>query len=215
MNPAKIRLSKKEMELLTNADWILTKNGIIQKVKQLLESLLVSQQEYISLHPVHLPEELLRVSPKISRGENYLGLPYLILDHPRYFDKTNIAAIRTFFWWGNFFSTTLHLSGDYKKKWEDRLVNSFRLLQKEDYSISVHKSEWEHHFEKENYISLKDLSKNDLENQLRDRAFIKLAKKTMLNKWDDAGEILLGNFKRLIGLIGMIAPNSQAGGIIP
>ena len=33
MNTAKIRLSPKEMELVRNADWILTKNHIIQKAK--------------------------------------------------------------------------------------------------------------------------------------------------------------------------------------
>jgi len=61
------------------------------------------------------------VSPKISRGENYLGLPYLVLDYPRLFRPDAVLAIRTFFWWGHFFSSTLQLSGGYKTEFLSRL----------------------------------------------------------------------------------------------
>ena len=54
---------------------------------------------------------IVQSTPKIAKGENYLQLPYVLLDYPRCFDKENIFAIRTMFWWGNFFSITLHLSG--------------------------------------------------------------------------------------------------------
>src|SRR6266511_3807431 len=104
MNPAKIRLSAKEMELVTNADWILTKNGIIQKVKQLLSDLLLVQEDMLHKFRPFLPAETGMSPAKISKGENYKGLPYLILDHPRYFGKDNVFAIRTLFWWGHFFS---------------------------------------------------------------------------------------------------------------
>ena len=87
MNPAKIRLSATELELVTNADWILTKNGIIQKVKSILEGLQAEQQDYLVQEKNSFPAEFISPLPKISKGENYKGLPYLVLDHPRYFDK--------------------------------------------------------------------------------------------------------------------------------
>jgi hypothetical protein len=90
MNPAKIRLSQTEMELVTNADLILTKNLILKKVKWLLENLLVKQQEYVALHAAGLPVKVSGSSPKISKGENYKGLPYLILDYPRLFEQENL-----------------------------------------------------------------------------------------------------------------------------
>ena len=34
---------------------------------------------------------------------------------PAVFSKENIFAIRTMFWWGNFFSISLHVSGKYFK----------------------------------------------------------------------------------------------------
>ena len=113
MDIAKIRLSPEEEALVATTDWILTKNNVLQKIKQLLLALQSRQQDLL-LPFNSLPEEVLKSSPKISRGENYKGLPWLVLDYPRYFNKADVFAIRTLFWWGNFFSITLHLSGSYK-----------------------------------------------------------------------------------------------------
>src|SRR5437868_9189391 len=100
MDEAKIRLSQKEMELITNADWILTKNHVLKKTWQLLEELQQRQQKMMRSYEQQLPAEITNTIPKISRGENYKGLPYLILDHPRIFEKGNTFAIRSMFWWG-------------------------------------------------------------------------------------------------------------------
>src|SRR5688572_25425075 len=115
MSEAKIRLSAKEAELIGNAEIILTKNAILRKVNELLAVLQQEQRNLIMASAATLPIGVVRSSPKISRGENYKGLPYQVLDHPRVFEQENIAAVRTMFLWGNFFSVTLHLSGNYKK----------------------------------------------------------------------------------------------------
>jgi hypothetical protein len=47
MSAAKIRLSEKEMELVINADWILTKNIILDKVIELFSSLQIAQRQSI------------------------------------------------------------------------------------------------------------------------------------------------------------------------
>ena len=108
MDTPKIRLSKEEEALINRTDWILTKNHILQKVKQLFSNL-QSRQHLILQGMLSLQPEIVNSSPKISKGENYKGLPWLVLDYPRLFEKESFFAIRTLFWWGNFFSTTLHL----------------------------------------------------------------------------------------------------------
>ena len=128
MNPAKIRLSLNEMELVTNAEWILTKNGIMRKAWQMLEELQQYQQDLISTYQDKMPAEALRVPAKISKGENYRGLPYLVLDYPRFFEKENAFAIRTMFWWGHFFSITLHLSGTMKSIYLPSLLQGYKQL---------------------------------------------------------------------------------------
>jgi hypothetical protein len=201
MNPAKIRLSAKEMELVTNADWILTKNGIIQKVNYLLGDLQVAQQDILDNFKQFIPIEILTPAAKISKGENYKGLPYLVLDYPRYFDKENIVAIRTLFWWGHFFSITLHLSGRSKQLFETKILAAFASLQEDDFFICTGEDEWEHHFEKDNYTPLKNMSPMEFENCITQKSFLKLAQNISLQQWDHAHTLLTGYFCRLICLL--------------
>ena len=200
-SPAKIQLSALEMELVKNAGWILTKNEILQKAKHLFETLQAKQQLFQQSAPACLPAVIMKTLPKISKGENYRGLPYLVLDHPRYFDKENIFAIRTLFWWGNFFSITLHLSGVYKTDLEDRIINAYSFLRRNNFSYCVHHSQWEHHFEKDNYISIGSLDKKEWEILIRNRAFIKLAQKIPLESWTDVPKILLTRYRQIITML--------------
>lgn len=200
MNGAKIRLSPEEAALIERSDWILTKNNIIVKVQMLFGSLQNSQQPYISkLYDRH--PEIAAYHPKISKGENYRGLPYLVLDHPRCFEKNALMAIRTMFWWGHFFSVTLQLDGKYKKLYEDKLASSFPELVAQDLFICQHTDPWEYHYEEENYLPVKDLSKDHLETIIHSMAFIKISAKIPLNQWEDAETILTEKYQKLIAIL--------------
>jgi hypothetical protein len=144
-------------------------------------------------------------SPKISKGENYKGLPYLILDYPRLFEHENlpdrqagIFAIRTMFWWGNFFSVTLHLSGVYKKEMEEKLIASYNNIKEKNYYCCKNEDPWEHHFEEGNYVPVIEMNKNDFEKIVCEKSFVKLAKKISLQNWDDAESLLTGCFKDIM-----------------
>ena len=152
MDTAKIRLSPEEEELVATADWILTKNRVIQKINQLLSNVQTSQQQLLQTCTT-LEKEVLTSSPKISKGENYKGLPWLVLDYPRSFNKEDVFAIRTLFWWGNFFSVTLHLSGKYKVQYEKKIIDSFESLKAADFSVCINEDQWQHHFEASNYTA--------------------------------------------------------------
>ena len=186
---------------MTNANWILTKNRILQKARYLLEGIQAEQQDMLDLYKQHLPVEVLKTSPKISKGENYKGLPYLILDNPRCFDKEKILAVRTMFWWGNFFSVTLHLSGSYKKMFEEKIIASYKTLKENNFSLCNHNKEWDHHFEKNNYILLGKLRKAEFENQVCKKSFVKLAKKMPLQNWTNAQSMLSGYFRQVIEIL--------------
>jgi len=198
MDKAKIRLSAKEAELVVNADWILTKNHILQKAKWLLEDLQLEQQGFLKQYSSLLPPEVMAIPPKISKGENYKGLPYLVLDHPRFFGKEDHFAIRSMFWWGNFFSITLHVSGGYREKYKNKIQKSFTLLKEENFFIAVSDDQWEHHFETANYLPLKEMNDAEFENYISNKEFIKLAKPIPLGQWDSAGDILFTSFRQLI-----------------
>jgi hypothetical protein len=108
MQGSKIRLSPSEAALVGNAEIILTKNSILQKTVALLAQL----QEEITSQKALPP---FSPSAKISKGENYRGLPYAVLDYPRIAGGEDLFFIRSMFWWGHFFSSTLQLAGAYKE----------------------------------------------------------------------------------------------------
>jgi hypothetical protein len=196
----KIRLSPEEEELVATADWILTKNRVIQKINQLLSNVQTSQQQLLQSCAT-LEKEVLTSSPKISKGENYKGLPWLVLDYPRYFNKEDVFAIRTFFWWGNFFSITLHLSGKYKVKYEKKIIRSFESLKEKDFSVCINEEQWEHHFEASNYLPVSGMNQLHFEERIHNGSFIKLAKKIPLKQWDDVEKKLLEIFGQLINTL--------------
>jgi hypothetical protein len=201
MNEAKIRLSQKEMELVSDATVILTKNAVLQKAMQLLGALGENQQQLIQTVSKRLPADIVNTSAKISKGENYKGLPYQVLDYPRFFENENTFAIRSMFWWGNFFSITLHLSGRFKELFEKKIIHSIHSLNEKGFYFCTNDHAWEHHFEEDNYVALSSISENAFEKIVRERPFIKLAQKIPLTEWDHAGEILFSYFKFLIEIL--------------
>ena len=183
MNEAKVQLSKDELWLVQNADWLLTKNKIIQKVIDLFGEL--SNDIHAIIKSSSIDPALLTASPKISKGENYKGLPYVMLDYPRSFGRDDVFAIRNMFWWGNFFSVTLHIKGTHKNSLLLPLKKNIHLLKQNNFYISTSNDEWNHDFEKENYVLLDATDDVSLENYLTAQPFCKFATRIPLNNWDN------------------------------
>lgn len=207
----KITLSAKELNLVCNADFILTKQAIIKKVYQLMGELSENWQQQLSQFQKLLPPEMFLNSPKISKGENYRDLPYVILDYPRCFGKEDTLAIRLFFWWGNFFSISIHLSGYYQSLAVPFLVKNFVLLQKNEYSICNNETPWEHHFLDDNFTCLKRISLEKFTAILTEKPFIKIAKKIPLNEWEKVAAFMEQSFADLIMLAFIKHPNDEKG----
>lgn len=194
---SKIQLSSLEEQLVNNTEWILTKNQIIKKAQQLLAMVQDNMVDYAGSNRKKFPAEVLSISAKISKGENYLGLPWLMLDYPRYFDKENIFAIRTMFWWGNFFSVTLHLSGKFKKKFSKTASHHFDELVKNDFYACIREDQWHHHFGEDNFRAIRNFSSSTFSAHLERSPFLKLAKKFPLSIWNEAPQILSEEFVRI------------------
>ena len=152
MDSAKLRLSPEELKLVSDPGIILTKNAIIGKVYLLFGAL---ADDFRSM--TDLPGEIATIAPKIAKGENYLGLPYVMLDYPRYFSADDIMAVRCFFWWGNFFSITLHLKGIYREMSSTAILRSYNKLSSLGYSLAISGDEWHHHFGTDNYRSIQSM----------------------------------------------------------
>ena len=207
---AKIHLSKFETELIKNKEWILTKHAIITKVYKLFGELNEIYKQLSEQEETFLPEFYKNASGKISKGENYEGLPYVMLDYPAMFSRENIFAIRTMFWWGNFFSVTLHTSGE-KFKLKGDFFKLLAYLRENNFFVCINEKEWQHSFELSNYVSVKELDQQMLE-QISNKNFFKISKSLELDKWNQAPEFLEKSFREIIGFIKISFPT---GGKVP
>jgi hypothetical protein len=199
MEETKIQFSPAEMELLCNKDLILTKNKVLGKIKRVLETLQDQCQTYILEKPTLAQHEAFSFHPKISKGENYLGLPYLILDYPRCFHQQNILAVRTMFWWGNFYSTTLQIAGRFKTEFIHKIENSFAQLSNADYYIGINPDPWVHHFEANNYARISRLKEEEFQRLCKVQQHIKIAVSNSINT-NEIEEKLANNWKNMITL---------------
>jgi len=181
----KVNLSVSEMELVTNASFILTKNEIIRKVYTLFGNLSAGYIKH--LNSINIQDEIKHLSPRIFKGENYKELPWVMLDYPRIYDKENICAIRTFFWWGNYCSINLILKGKYLDKIN---LDSIDL---KGWKIGIdNQSLWQHDIDTPNFQIANEVS---IDKQGLD--FIKLTKKIPLSEWDHIESFMLNNFSVL------------------
>lgn len=198
---AKITLSAQEQQLVNDTGWILTKRGIIDKVYSLLGNVSVRMQELVEAEKDWLPPELIITSPKIYKGENYRMLPYVLLDHPRYFNGPDSFAIRTMFWWGNFFSITLHIKGRYKIMFEEQIRKKLAVLQQDNYFICVNEDEWQHHYADDNYIAAAETDEEKMTQITTQSSFIKLSLQFSLSKWDEMPVLLENAFYSILQLL--------------
>ncbi len=196
-NNTKVTLSESELTMVTDKNIILTKRAIIQKAADLF----MLQVPIITNVFKALVENdvLLQASiPKITKGENYKRLPYVILDYPASFKSENIFAVRTMFWWGNFISITLHLKGIYKEQYFKQILKEIK--SDELIFISMSEEEWDHDFTLGNFENLSELTPN-IYQKFEKQEFIKIALKYELHHWDMMQLILADGYKKIAEII--------------
>ena len=194
---AKVILSSGELAMATDKNIILTKLAIIDKTFLLFGGLVPAITK--TFKPLlALNKTLCNAVPKIYKGENYNGYPYVIMDYPSSFEKENIFAVRTMFWWGNFISITLHISGRHKKYWEKNIIEKLKLHP--HFFVAIGADEWQHHFEDDNYAEYSKLSKEE-ENKIVEKDFIKIALKYEMHHWNMMQSILPVGYNEIANLL--------------
>lgn len=138
---------------------------------------------------------------KISKGENYNGLPYLVLDFPSVFDKENILSFRTMFWWGNFFSVTLHLQGIYKDTYSSIIIENLLNIDSNGLYICCNETPWHYHYDNGNYISVNNLSKEEIISLINNKPFTKLSFKLDLENYKGFKPFAIQSFEQLMLLL--------------
>lgn len=197
----KISFSNEELSAIQNERFFILKNKITQKIyKQFAE--LIEEIKKSSIHQsFQFPPEVNISNGKISKGENYLLLPYIMLDFPKYFGNDGVFAFRTMFWWGKFFSFTFHLSGEYFENYRKNILSNFHLLSNQQVYFCIHSEEWKHDFEKENYFLIAEKNETQVKKILEKKSFIKLSRKIDLDKWNELNSVGVKSYELFLNVL--------------
>ena len=192
-NDTKVTLSVGELAMVNDKNIILTKQAIIAKAAALFNEQIPTLS--ILFHQIFKDDKKLISSiPKISKGENYNGFPYVIMDYPASFDKENIFALRTMFLWGNFISITLHLKGKYKEMFAADIFK--KIAVQPAFYVSISDDEWLHDFNENNFIKVKDVP-NQFTVKVKERNFFKIALKYELHHWNMMQSVLPEGYQEI------------------
>ena len=178
-----VQFSTQELDIASEPITLLIKNRVMEKMSELFGEAEARTMDLIEEQLPVLPLKLNLTNGKISKGENYKFLPYMILDYPAFFSKTDVFALRSMFYWGNFYSFTFHLKGEYLASYGESALK--HLSGVKDVYFCVNSTEWEYLYSDYNYKLLSEVSSAEIENQIKENQFIKLSVKYPVEELHD------------------------------
>jgi hypothetical protein len=194
-------LTNKELEFLKDKEFLLTKSKINEKTHEMMESLENDIRVHVNAISFRFPKGTLLKSGKFSKGENYKGLPYRVLDYPRLFTQKSTFSCRHILWWGNEFSTTLHIAGEAKVHFAPKFLANFNALKSQDFYLCVSNEPWRHEFEPENYKHISEVDKDWYETYLEGIDFMKMSNKLPLDEYKQMGDFAMSNMKKFFSYL--------------
>jgi len=186
--------SHQEWDLINVTEIFKHKPAILKKAESYLEELRSALAAELKSHPKPYPPDTDLAKGQIARGENHKGFPFLSLDIPQKFSKTEFFTYRTLFWWGHYLGFSLILKGPDLDTYSNRLKECRQNATCTDVYISQHTNSWEWDFSEDNFLKVSELSKNEIQKIVDRLQYIKLMRFYPLSEksfselnWTDAG----------------------------
>jgi hypothetical protein len=174
MQKSAIKLTNHQLKLVSDPTYPLTKIEVMERLTTLLHACAAQLRENkLTVGNTQLFE----CEYKISKGENYKGLPYLVLDYPKINSKKFPILLRTMFWWGKYFSLNILIHDDVKIRIRD---NSFYNTNLNDCKLLVSSNIWEQDLAKEDYMHL---SKEAM--LLKESDYLKISKTVPIESYNE------------------------------
>ena len=166
--------SRHEWDLINVTEIFEHKPAILKKAESYLEELRSALAAELKTHPKPYPPEADLVKGQIARGENHNGFPFLSLDIPQKFSKTEFFTYRTLFWWGHYLGFSLILKGPDLEAYTSRLKTRRQDAACKDVYLSQHTSPWEWEFGENCFTKVSELSENEIQETADRLQYLKL-----------------------------------------
>ncbi len=183
-----------EVKLLNTVDIFLQKPAIMKKAEANLTALKQEVIKTLSQAPHPCPPESDLVKGQIVRGENHKGFPFISLDMPQMFSKSQMFTYRTLFWWGHDLIFSLILKQENQAPLIEKLIQLKEHPEWKDIQLAIGPTPWEWKKDTKNFIPLFGTSDLKIKNTINSVKYIKLCRFYSLSSsefsklnWADAG----------------------------
>ncbi|WP_339815803.1 hypothetical protein [uncultured Imperialibacter sp.] len=193
--------SKEEIDLMGDSELLLTKRKVISKMADRFSAVEGKfRQIMLSESSLHLPPDTLVKAGKVSRGENYKGLPYIVLDYPRLMTRHDVLNIRLLFWWGHYFTLSLHVAGGFWQERKPNILKNIGALTFGKIRFQVDGSPWENDIFSGNFH---DLNPSDSVQTLsiEKSTFLRLSYYLPLHEIPNLDEFATKGFKKFMSIL--------------
>ena len=165
-----------EVKLLNTVDIFLHKPAIMKKAEANLTALKQEVIKTLSQAPHPCPPESDIVKGQIVRGENHKGFPFISLDMPQMFSKSQMFTYRTLFWWGHDLIFSLILKQENQAPLIKKLVQLKEHPEWKDIQLAIAPTPWEWKKDINNFIPLVEASEIRIRNIINSVQYIKLCR---------------------------------------
>ena len=192
---SKISFNNEDIEIFSDKDFLLKKKVLTDEVISLFKVI----SEEIKQELIKSPNLLWssQFAGKISKGQYYKDLPYIVSDYPRRIDKNGICLFRIIFLWGREFSCNFLITGDAFRSLIKKIENNLDLVDQNEYSYSIEGSPWEHSILEADLNKLNHLKNNQ---KINTADFIKISRALTINRYENLHEICIKMFRDIIRL---------------
>ncbi|WP_339788901.1 hypothetical protein [uncultured Imperialibacter sp.] len=193
--------STEEIDLMGDSELLLTKRKVISKMADRFSFVEGKFKQLMQSETgLHLPPDTLVKAGKVSRGENYKGLPYIVLDYPRLMTRHDVLNIRLLFWWGHYFTLSLHMAGGFWQERKPNILKNIGALTFEKIRFQVDGSPWENDIFSGNFH---DLNPSDSVQTLsiEKSTFLRLSYYLPLHEIPNLDEFATKGFKKFMSIL--------------
>ena len=166
--------SEKELRLVKQVELFKCKPAILKKAENRFFALQKGLEKEIIPLSTNLPKNLDLLKNQIARGENHNGFPFLSLDYPQNFSKTEMFTMRTLFWWGHYLGFSLILKGERLTIYLERLLENRKTEPFQDIFVCLAPNPWEWELNEKNYSLVSKSNTEKIQKIILELSYLKL-----------------------------------------
>ena len=165
---------EKDLSLIRHIEVFQNKPAVLKKVEQQLIGLQEALAKEIHLIADFIPDHLDLIKNQVVRGENLNGFPFISLDYPQNFSKTEMFTLRTLFWWGHYLGFSLILKGKRLESYLENLLENRNAEPFKNIYVSLAPDPWEWKINKTSYSLLDQIPPDGLRKTILELDYLKV-----------------------------------------